>query len=374
LFRESLAIRERLAMTDPSNARWQRDLKVAYTNVGELLQAQHEFASAVEAYRAILALAERLAASHPGDTTRRHKLAIAHFPLAHVLLQQGDLAGAVQVMRAGILITERLAPTDFNKAELRAIATAYFHVGDSLLTQGNGFEPLELYQKGLAALERAVALDGNDIDQLNWLWDISIKVGAAQMLLGRHDDALVNYRKALAITEVFVTNVKACETWPASERALTFAKIAEVLVAQQDLSGALQAYREFLVLQEQLAKANPTDDQMQETLRGLVAEIGGMAYRLVLAGEFSRALDAADLAIGYAAGELWIHNNRAHALMLLGRDSEARMLYLQYRGQKKAQGDMSWEAIVLEDFAELRQAGLQHPLMKEIEELFRAAG
>src|SRR6266576_5428756 len=33
----------------------------------------------------------------------------------------------------------------------------------------------------------------------------------------------------------------------------------------------------------------------------------------------------------------------------------------------------SWEAVALEDFADLRKAGLTHPLMDEIERLFAAA-
>jgi hypothetical protein len=62
--------------------------------------------------------------------------------------------------------------------------------------------------------------------------------------------------------------------------------------------------------------------------------------------------------------------NRAHALMFLGRVDEARALYLKYRGQQQVQGDKSWEAVVLEDFAKIQKAGLTHPLMQEIEKAF----
>jgi hypothetical protein len=59
--------------------------------------------------------------------------------------------------------------------------------------------------------------------------------------------------------------------------------------------------------------------------------------------------------------------NRAHAFMFLSRVDEAQALYLEYRSAKKVQGEKSWETVVLEDFAELRKAGLTHPLMSEIE-------
>jgi hypothetical protein len=56
--------------------------------------------------------------------------------------------------------------------------------------------------------------------------------------------------------------------------------------------------------------------------------------------------------------------------MFLDRVDEARALYLKYRGTKNVVGEKSWEAAVLEDFAELRKAGLTHPLMDEIEKQF----
>jgi hypothetical protein len=58
--------------------------------------------------------------------------------------------------------------------------------------------------------------------------------------------------------------------------------------------------------------------------------------------------------------------------MFLGRANEARALYLQYRGAKNVQDEKSWEAVVLDDFAELRKAGLTHPLLDQIRTTFTA--
>jgi hypothetical protein len=60
--------------------------------------------------------------------------------------------------------------------------------------------------------------------------------------------------------------------------------------------------------------------------------------------------------------------------MFLGRVDQARALYLQYRGEKKAQDDKSWVSLVIEDIAELRKAKLTHPLMDEIEKRLAAGG
>jgi hypothetical protein len=84
-------------------------------------------------------------------------------------------------------------------------------------------------------------------------------------------------------------------------------------------------------------------------------------------------LETADLAIALAPDKIWLYENRAHALMFLGRLEEARALYLKYRGHKVADGK-SWESDILGDFAEFQKAGLTSPLMTEVEEAFKSAG
>jgi hypothetical protein len=60
--------------------------------------------------------------------------------------------------------------------------------------------------------------------------------------------------------------------------------------------------------------------------------------------------------------------------MFLDRVAEARALYFKYRGRQKVVEERSWEQSVLDDFAEMRKAGLEHPLMAEIERAFGAGG
>ena len=84
-------------------------------------------------------------------------------------------------------------------------------------------------------------------------------------------------------------------------------------------------------------------------------------------------MGSADVVRGIGS-KIWLYTNRAHALMFLDRVDEARSLYLQYRAEKDVQGKKPWETVILGDFAELRKAGLTHPLMDEIEAKFAAGG
>jgi hypothetical protein len=99
-----------------------------------------------------------------------------------------------------------------------------------------------------------------------------------------------------------------------------------------------------------------------------------LAYSFVLTGNFKTALEAANEAIALAPDRIFIHGNRAHALMFLGHVDEARAIYLEYRGTKNVEDEKSWESVTLQDFAELRKAGRKHPLMGEIEKSFAAGG
>ena len=55
-YRDSLAIAERLAQSDPGNADWQRDLSVSYEKVGDVQVAQGDLAGALKSYRDSLAI------------------------------------------------------------------------------------------------------------------------------------------------------------------------------------------------------------------------------------------------------------------------------------------------------------------------------
>ena len=77
-YRASLAIRERLAAADPSNAGWQRDLSVSQGNIGDVLRAQGRLDDALTAYRADLAIAERLAAADASNAGWQRDLLAIH--------------------------------------------------------------------------------------------------------------------------------------------------------------------------------------------------------------------------------------------------------------------------------------------------------
>ena len=325
-YRNSLAIMERLTKADPGNAGWQRDLSVSYERVGDVLVEQGNLTEALQAYRDSLAIAERLAKADPGNAGWQRNLSISYSKVADVLVAQGNLTEALQAYRDSLVIIERLTKADpSNAGWQRHLSVSYIKVGDVLAEQGNLTEALQAYRDSLAIRERLAKADPGNA---GWQRDLSV----------------------------------------------SYIKVGDVLVAQGNLTEALQAYRDSLAIRERLAAIDPNNTLWQKDLKNSVGGIGETAYSFMLAGNFTMALEAADQAISLDPGETWLYANRAHALMFLGRVDEARALYLKYRGANGLPGNKSWEAAIVEDFAELRKAGFAHPLMDEIESKFSTSG
>ena len=106
-YRDSLAIFDRLAKSDPGNAGWQRDLSVSYNErIGDVQVAQGDLAGALKSYRDSLAIADRLAKSDPGNAGWQRDLSVSYNKIGDVQVAQGDLAGALKSYRDSLAIIE----------------------------------------------------------------------------------------------------------------------------------------------------------------------------------------------------------------------------------------------------------------------------
>jgi tetratricopeptide (TPR) repeat protein len=105
-YRDSLAIGERLAQSDPGNAGWQRDLAVSYERIGNAQVAQGDHAGALKSYSDSLTITERLAQSDPGNAGSQLDLSVSYTDVGDVRVAQGDLADALKSYRDSLAIGE----------------------------------------------------------------------------------------------------------------------------------------------------------------------------------------------------------------------------------------------------------------------------
>jgi tetratricopeptide (TPR) repeat protein len=265
-YRESLAIRERLAAGDPANAVWQRDLSVSHNKVGDVLLAQGDLDGALRDYRESLAIRERLAASDPANAGWQRDLSVSHEKVGAVLHDQGDLNGALRDYRESLAIAERLAASDpANAGWQRDLSSSHCYVGMVLQEQGDLDGALEAYRKYQAGMQRLAASDPSNA---GWQRDLSVsheKVGDVLRSQGDLVGAMRDYRESLAIAERLAASDPANAGWQ-RDLSVSHERVGDVLRDQADLDGALQAYREDLAIAERLAAGDPSNAGWQRDL------------------------------------------------------------------------------------------------------------
>ena len=137
-YEESLAIRRKLAASDPGNAGWQRDLSVSLNKVGDVRLAAGDRAGALSAYEESLAIRRKLAASDPGNAGWQRDLSVSLDKVGDVRLAAGDRAGALSAYEESLAIRRKLAAADpGNAGWQRDLSVSLNKVGDVRLAAGD---------------------------------------------------------------------------------------------------------------------------------------------------------------------------------------------------------------------------------------------
>jgi tetratricopeptide (TPR) repeat protein len=367
VYHEGFGILADLVAMDPGNTGWQRDLSISHENIGYVLFAQGKLDEALAAFRESLAIRKALVGKDATNTVWQFDLSFSLVRVGDVLAGQHKLDEAAVAFHDSLAIRRALVEKDANNGNLRReLAASHERIAGVLKAQGNNEEALAIYREGFSILAALVATDPGNT---GWQRDFGIShenIGSVLFAQGKLDEALAAYGNALTIRGSLVARNRANTEWQ-NDLSLSYISTGDALKAQGKLKEALAAYRNSLAIAKILAVHDPTNAWFRNNLEVDLNRIGALAYQLVLAREFATALAAGDLCIPLAPEKLWLQTDRAHALMFLGRDDEARALYLQFRGRKNVWRDKSWERVVVEDFAGIRKAGLAHPLMDEIE-------
>jgi len=136
--------------------------------------------------------------------------------------------------------------------------------------------------------------------------------------------------------------------------------------------GAAAAYLRNLKRWQAKHKLGGASPAAEANIQIALGRIGRMAQKFLVAGCFAQARDCAEAAIAAAPDNLELHAIRAHALMFMEQDNDARSLFLQHRGRMI--GDQPWEAVIRQGFEDQRKAGRSRRLMDAIEREFAAGG
>lgn len=134
-----------------------------------------------------------------------------------------------------------------------------------------------------------------------------------------------------------------------------------------------QNYTEAARLQERnVAEVRRTETVAEgKPSGGTLDALLSLSWYQLLAGQYDTVIATADQAAAIRGDYISIDANRAHALMLKGAADEARFIYNKHKG-KETRNKKTWDNEILDDFAELEQADIEHPLMSEIRSAWAA--
>ena len=288
-YREALAVGQRLAAIDPSNAGWQRDLSVSHNSVGDVLRAKGDLARSLAAYRKALAIAQGLAAADPSNAGWQRGLGLSHDRVGDVLLDQGDLAGSLAAYRKALAVARRLAAIDpSNAGWQRDLSVSHNKVGDVLQAHGDLAGSLAAYQESLAVRQRLAAADPSNA---GWQRDLSVSHNKVGDVLGAHGDlagSLAAYREALTVRQRLVAADPSNAGWQ-RDLSVSHEKVGDVLRDQGDPAGSLVAYREALAIVRRLAAADPSNAGWQWDLSVSQERVGDV---LIAQGDLAGSLAA----------------------------------------------------------------------------------
>lgn len=373
-FRRGLTIAQNLVKFNASNTVWQRDLSTAHERIGDVLTAQGKMDEALQAHRESLAIRTQLAAREPENWSAQRSLLVAHSKIGEVLVARREFAEALKSFEAALALAQRFAQIDPNDPRFQYdLAVSHERLGVALQELQRLGEALPHFRADMEIFTRLVATDARNAGWRRGLTAAYQRIGNILEAQKDFPGALEAYNNSLAHIRQLLQTDPTHTGWQ-RDLAVLYARIGEVQTAQRDFGPALQSLRDGLAIVEHLAKTDPSNVRWQKDVLSIVGGISNLSYQLILTRNFALGLETADMTVARAPGMLWLHVNRAHALMFIGRVDEARALYLRHRGTPDVQDGKSWDAVVLADLAELRQAGLVHPLMDEIEKTFAPTG
>lgn len=239
-------------------------------------------------------------------------------------------------------------------------------IAKSLNDLGNAYWALG----GTANLERAIGYyeESLKIERQLYPGGVHSDIAASLNNLGlayQNLGGTANFERAIGYYEESLKIER--QLYPGGVHAEIANSLNNLASAYEDLGGAANReravgyYEESLKIKRQLYPGGVQAEIAQS--------LGGLSFTRLFVGQYPEALRDAREALQIGPVELWIRANEAHALLLMDRQAEALAIYVQYRDQPVKAGQTFREA-VLEDFAALRKAGVNHPGMAKVEELY----
>jgi len=181
---------------------------------------------------------------------------------------------------------DSLNPAKMNPEELTRSAKALNQLGEVRLKQGKTPEAMEIFDRSLGLVDRAVQREPRNPEALMVQGTTHFFLGDSLRLQGDNEKALHHMREYMragdALASIDPKNGKY-----QLERAYGHSGVAQILQAQDKLEEALKHFNVSLIVKEELARRDPTDADAQAELARAYSKVAVVMY---MSGDLRGAL------------------------------------------------------------------------------------
>ena len=271
-----LAIQQKLADANPSVSEFQSDLANSHNSIGILLEATGKPAEAMEAHQSALAIRRKLADANPSVSEFQSDLALSHNNIGILLKKTGKPAEALKAYEASLAIGQKLADANPTVNEFQGyLAYSHNNLGILLSDTGKPTEALKAYESALAIQQKLA--DANPSVTL-FQSDLAAShnnIGNLLNATGRPAEALTCHELALAIRRKLADDNPSVAQFQ-SDLARSYNDIGIQLSDTGRPAEALTCRELALAIWRKLADANPAVTQFQRDLADSHNEIGDL--------------------------------------------------------------------------------------------------
>jgi tetratricopeptide (TPR) repeat protein len=198
-YTKALGMLGALLRSDTANAQLRRDAASAELALGQIVWERGDLTAALEHAERARGLLEPLAAATPDNTDLRLQLSSALDRLGEISLEAGDIAGSLRYHRAALERLQGAAPADRRLPLVRhQLSVAYGHLADAQTEAADLDGALESQRRSFALRAELAKEFPENITYANNVVTARYYVATTMTRLNRWDEALTLFRENLA--------------------------------------------------------------------------------------------------------------------------------------------------------------------------------
>jgi tetratricopeptide (TPR) repeat protein len=276
---KALAIRQRLAELDPSNAEARRELANGYSSLSSVLNVSGDSAAAMSNSKKAVDILEALQSANPGNSQILHDMAVAYQYLGNAYVVTEDWQHVAECRRKTLAIYQgQLAVTPTDGSTQRNVSLTLTALGAVLAKLRDREGALRYFRQAIAMDERAAAADPRSEQLQSDLAASYYGLGFVLAELGDPDQALVYYRKSLPIREALLAR-DPHDARKQMRLANNYQDIGKLLNRRGELDSAEESLRKVLSFRETLLTVDAASSDNRIELARAYSEMGSIAAK-----------------------------------------------------------------------------------------------